>query len=227
MLLKRFESTEGAARSLAEQVCAALVDAVRARGGASLLVPGGRTPTVLFRELRRHPIAWERTSISLTDERWVPQDHVDSNARLVNAELLVGAASAARFIPLHNAAPTAAQGAAASWRAVAAMPRPFDVVVLGMGDDGHFASLFPQSPGLAMGLDPAAEPGCVPMRAPAAPVDRLSLNFSALAGSRRLFLYIAGERKLALIQSAGSRAGLPIDVLLSLREPEPVVIWAP
>jgi 6-phosphogluconolactonase len=227
MLLKRSESIEAAAVTLAEQVATALGEAVRARGAASLLVPGGRTPTVLFRCLRRHPIAWQSISISLTDERWVAPDHPDSNARLVNSELLADAAASAQFIRLHNAAPTAGQGAAASWRGLASMPRPFDVVVLGMGDDGHFASLFPQSPGLAAALESGAEPGCVPMRAPAAPVDRISLNLAALAQSRRLFLFITGERKLDLIQSAGRRAQLPIDALLSLREPEPVVFWAP
>ncbi|MCC6632358.1 MAG: 6-phosphogluconolactonase [Gammaproteobacteria bacterium] len=227
MLLKRFESLEDAATSLAAQVSAALAEAVSVRGAASLLVPGGRTPAAMFRKLRRHPIAWDRVSISLTDERWVPPHHADSNARLVTTEMLAGFAAAAKFIPLYNVAPTSAQGALAAWRALAAMPRPFDVVVLGMGDDGHFASLFPGSPGLEAALDPHAAPACVPMRAPSAPDDRLSLNLAALAASRRLFLFITGERKLELIQSVGSRAWLPIDDLLSLREPGPAIFWAP
>jgi len=227
MLMMRSESIPAAAAQLAEQVCDALRAALEARGTASLLVPGGRTPVPFFRALRGHDIEWRRVVVGLTDERWIPAEHSDSNARLVRTELLADAAAAATFVPLHNAAPTAAAGAADSWRELAALPRPFDVVVLGMGDDGHFASLFPGSPGLAGALDINARPACVAMRAPAAPVDRISLNLAALADSRRLFLFITGERKLALVESAGAGDELPIKALLALQRPEPVVHWAP
>ncbi|HMA10607.1 MAG TPA: 6-phosphogluconolactonase [Steroidobacteraceae bacterium] len=227
MLLKRSESIDAAARALAEEICAALRDALRARGMASLLVPGGRTPVPLFRLLRRCDLQWRDIVIGLTDERWVPQDQAGSNARLVRTELLTGAASAARFVPLHNPASSAMQGAADCWRAMASIPRPYDAVVLGMGEDGHFASLFPDSPGIAGALDVGAGAGCVPMRATSAPVDRVSLNLAALADTRRLFLFITGGRKLELVESAVARAGLPIDALLALRDPQPVVFWAP
>ncbi len=227
MLLMRSESIESAAASLAEQVSAVLRAAVSARKQASLLVPGGRTPVAFFRALRRHDIPWKQVAIGLTDERWVPSEHADSNERLVRAELLVGAAAVAQWVPLHNPAPSAAQGAEQSWRNMGRLGRPFDAVVLGMGEDGHFASLFPDSPGLATALDPAATPACVPMRATSAPADRISLNLAALADSRRVFLFITGERKLALIEASGLRDPLPIDALLALRNPEPVICWAP
>ena len=227
MLMMRSESIQAAATLLAQQVSTALRDAVQARGVASLLVPGGRTPVPFFRELRRHDIPWRRIIVSLTDERWVPEDHADSNARLVRTELLADAAADATFVPLHNPAPTAARGAVGSWQALALLPRPFDVVVLGMGDDGHFASLFPRSPGLAQALDLGAAPGCVAMRAPAAPEDRISLNLAALADARQLHLFITGQRKLALVACAGEGDPLPIHALLSLRKPDPVVCWAP
>jgi 6-phosphogluconolactonase len=226
MILKRFESIEDAATGLADQVAGTLRDAVESRGRASLLVPGGRTPVPLFRALRSRALPWQQIGIGLTDERWVASDHPDSNARLVSAELLADAASAARFLPLHNAAATAAQGAARSWLSVADLI-PFDVVVLGMGEDGHFASLFPRSPGIEAALDVTTTPGCVAMRAPSAPMDRISLNMAALGGARRMFLFITGHSKLALIQAAGKRAMLPIDALLAVRDPEPVVYWAP
>jgi 6-phosphogluconolactonase len=227
MLLMRSESVAAAATQLAEQIGDALRAAVGARGTASLLVPGGRTPVLLFRALRRQDIPWRQVCISLTDERWVSPEIADSNERLVRTELLAEAAAEAGFVPLHNPAPDAQQGAAQSWRNLGALAQPFDVVVLGMGDDGHFASLFPDSPGLASALDPGAKPGCVAMRAPVAPVDRVSLNLAALAQARQLFLLISGQHKLALIGSAGSRRRLPIDSLLVLRHPEPRVCWAP
>jgi 6-phosphogluconolactonase len=227
MLMMRSESIAAAASQLAEQVADALQAAVNARGAASLLVPGGRTPLPFFRALRRHDIDWRHVVVGLTDERWVCAGHADSNARLVRTELLADAAAGATFVPLFNAASTAAMGAAASWQGLATLPRPFDAVVLGMGDDGHFASLFPGSPGLESALDFHAEPACVAMRAPAAPVDRISLNLAALADTRRLFLFITGERKLALIDSAVADGALPIRALLALRRPETVVYWAP
>ena len=226
MILKRFESIEDAATGLADQVAGALRDAVESRGRASLLVPGGRTPVPLFRALRSRALPWQQIGIGLTDERWVASDHPDSNARLVSTELLADAAAAARFVPLHNDAATAAQGAARSWLCLADL-LPFDVVVLGMGEDGHFASLFPQSPGIGAALDVTATPGCVAMRAPSAPMDRISLNMAAFGGARRLFLFITGHSKLALIRAAGKRAMLPIDALLAARDPETMVYWAP
>jgi 6-phosphogluconolactonase len=217
---------QAAAAALAERIATLLRAAVMERGVASLLVPGGRTPVPLFHALRRQDLPWRQLRVSLTDERWVPEDHPDSNARLVRAELLVEAAAEAVFIPLHNDAPDPARGAARSWHALAALPRPFDAVVLGMGEDGHFASLFPASPGLEAALDPRGAPGCVSMRAPTAP-DRISLNLAALESAHHLFLLISGQRKLALVEHSRGRQPLPVDALLALRSPEPAVYWAP
>jgi 6-phosphogluconolactonase len=227
MLLMRSESIEAAVAVLAGQIRDALGTAIKARGTASLLVPGGRTPVPLFRALRSLEIPWSCVSVGLTDERWVEPGHPDSNARLVQTELLTGAAADAAFVPLRNSAPNAGQGAAQSWRDMTVVPQPFDVVVLGMGEDGHFASLFPGSPGLLAALDPDAVPGCVAMRAPAAPLDRISLNLAALGNSRRLFLFVTGRRKLDLLRNSSTREALPIDALLALPHPRTEVFWAP
>jgi 6-phosphogluconolactonase len=227
MLLMRSESIAALAAQLARQIRDALRAAVGTRGTASLLVPGGRTPVPLFRALRGQDLPWRQVNISLTDERWVSPEDSGSNERLVRTELLVDAAAEACFVSLYNAAPGAEQGAAQSWRRLGALAQPFDVVVLGMGNDGHFASLFPESPGLAAALDPDAAPDCVAMRAPVAPIDRVSLNLAALANARQLFLLISGQHKLGLIESAATRARLPIDALLALRHPDPRVCWAP
>jgi 6-phosphogluconolactonase len=163
-------------------------------------------------------------SVTLTDERWVSPEDPASNEGLVRRALLAGAASAARFVPLKNVAPTAADGAAAAWQAVCAMPRPFDVVVLGMGDDAHTASLFPESPGLVAALDPEAAPGCVAMTAPVMPTERLSLNLAALAQARHLIVHFTGEAKWRVWQAA---AGLPIGLTLRRSASLPTLYWSP
>jgi 6-phosphogluconolactonase len=230
MNLRKFGSLDAASAVLAAQVTGALRLAVAERACASLVVPGGRTPAGLFRALRGAALEWERVRVTLTDERWVPDDHPASNAALVRRELLADAAAAAVFVPLYNGAASAAEGAASSWRAVASAGLPFDAVVLGMGEDGHFASLFPASPGISQSLDPTAVPGCVAMHAPVMPTERLSLNLSALAGARQLNLLVTGADKLALLERAAAMprgSELPVAALLALRDPEVEVFWAP
>lgn len=230
MILHRFDSSETAAAALAAQIAAALHEALQLRGKASLVVPGGRTPLALFRALRRWEMDWAKVQVTLTDERWVAPDDSASNAALVQRELLTGHACAARFVPMHNVAPSAAAGAAQSWQEISRMPRPFDAVVLGMGEDGHFASLFPDSPGLPAALDANAPPACVAMRAPVTPMDRLSLNLAALSDARRVFLLVNGDSKRLLIESARQQSrenALPIATLLALCNPAPEVYWAP
>lgn len=187
---------------------------------ASLMVSGGRSPLALFRQLSAAPLDWSRVWITLADERWVGPDGEHSNEALVRTHLLQDKASAAHFIGLKNDAPTPADGAARSWAASAALPRPFDVVVLGLGEDGHFASLFPGSPGLADALDPHHAPGCVGMTAPVAPQARISLNLAALLDARLLLLPFTGVRKRQVCDAArqaGPATELPLRALLRQR----------
>jgi len=230
VILHRFNALEIAAAALAAQVAALLREALQLRGHAGLLVPGGRTPTALFRALRRWEMDWSQVQVSLTDERWVAPGDSASNESLVRRELLVEQSATAQFVPLHNAAPSAAAGTDVSWRGLSRIPRPFDAVVLGMGEDGHFASLFPGAPGLAAALDADGRGACVAMRAPVAPTDRISLNLGALRDARRLFLLVSGEGKRVLIESAAQQPpelSLPITSLLALRDPAPEIYWAP
>src|SRR5271170_3990390 len=192
---QRYADLETLSRELATQIAGNLTAAIDARGLASLVVSGGRSPVRLFEVLRTQPLDWSKVCVALADERWVSPDDDASNERLVRGVLLKDQAAAARFHGLKNGAPTPDLGAVSAWETFARVPRPFDAVVLGMGDDGHTASLFPGSPNLPSALNPFATAGCVGMRAPVAPQPRLSLNLSALLDSRRMVILITGAAK--------------------------------
>jgi 6-phosphogluconolactonase len=226
----KFADSDLLSRNLSRQLAANLTAAIAARGLASLVVSGGKSPIKLFELLRTESLDWSRVCIALADERWVEPSDPESNEKLVRDHLLKESAAAARFIGLKNAAPTPDLGAVSAWETFARVPRPFDAVVLGMGDDGHTASLFPRSPNLASALNPAAVPGCVGMRSPVAPHPRLSLNLSALLDSRRIVLEIIGAQKWKTYSAAsadGPAEEMPIRCVLRQRRTPVEVMWAP
>ena len=227
---KRYPDMDALSHQAAADIAARLAHAIATRGLASLVVSGGHTPVKLFEQLRMQPLDWSRLCVALADERWVPPTDADSNERLVREVLLQGKAAAARFLGLKNAAPSPDLGAVSAWETFARIPRPFDMTVLGMGDDGHTASLFPGSPNLRSALNPAAAAGCVGMWAPSAPQPRLSLNVSALLDSRRIVILIAGEAKwrtyMAAI-AAGAVEDMPVRAVLRQQRTPVEVLWAP
>jgi 6-phosphogluconolactonase len=227
---KRWPSMDALSQALAADVADTLGRAMALRGLASLVVSGGHTPIKLFGRLRTQPIDWSRVCVALADERWVEPTDAGSNEKLVRDVLLKDQAAAARFSGLKNAAPSPDLGAVSAWETFARVPRPFDVTVLGMGDDGHTASLFPGSPNLESALNPAAAAGCVGTRAPIAPQARLSLNLSALLDSRRLLILIQGEAKWRTYLAAsasGPVEEMPVRAVLRQKRAPVEVIWAP
>jgi len=226
----RFPDVGSLAKALAGEIRVDLVEALSVRQQASLAVSGGRTPGPLFDQLAREDLDWSRVWVTLTDDRWVDPSSDQSNEWLARSRLLQGTAATARFVPLKNPAATPEAGCEWAWRALTRMPRPYDVVILGMGMDGHFASLFPASIGVAKALDVNAAPGCLAMHALAVPHARISQNLAALLDARRIVLMMTGEDKWALYQRAktqGSSAELPIRALLHQQNTPVDVYWAP
>lgn len=230
VLETRFDHPESLAASLAESIAEALRRGVEARGRASLVVSGGSTPVPLFHQLSRELVPWSRVTVTLADERWVPGDHDASNENLVRRHLLQGDAEAATFVGLYRDAPTPEAGRAACEAALAEIPRPFDIVVLGMGTDGHTASLFPGSDELAAGLDLDTEHLCLPVHPRDAAHPRMSLTLRALLESRRMIVHLTGDAKWRVYRRAlgpGPVEELPIRAVLG-RGREPIdVYWAP
>lgn len=209
------------ARELADFVALRLREGLDARGTALLFVSGGGTPVPFFAQLAQAPLDWTRVQVSLADDRWLPPDHPDSNNRLVRQHLLQGPAAQARLIPLVNDAATPDEGQPATESALSALPWPAEVMVLGMGDDGHTASLFPHDAALATALDERADgPRCVAVQAPErpnVPVARISLTRRALLDARHLVVHTTGASKWALLERAGEPGPatvLPIRVAL-------------
>lgn len=226
----RFPDSTTLAHALSGEIKVDLEEAAEARRTASLVVSGGRTPLKLFQQLRTESLDWSKLWITLADERWVETTADASNERMVREQLLEGPAAEAHFVGLKNPAPTPEAGADWAWRALSRVPRPFDVVLLGMGEDGHTASLFPGSLSLARALDATATPGCVAVNALTTPHARVSLNLSALLDARRLILHIEGESKWQVYQRArmpGSAAELPVRAVLHQREVPIDVYWSP
>ena len=200
---------------LASDIETELIMAVKARASASLVVSGGRTPRPLLENLARRTLPWAQIYVTLADERWVDPSSNDSNEAMVRETLLNDEAAAANFIPLKNPAGDPLEGQKFCNESILNMPRPFDLVVLGMGEDGHTASLFPEVAGRA--LDPGSEEYCLPVYPQHAPHARMSLTARAILDSRRIVLHISGEKKWQVYQqalTAGPTEQLPIRLIL-------------
>jgi 6-phosphogluconolactonase len=214
---REFADGEALAHGLADWTSERLREAIAARGVALLIVSGGKSPARFFDLLSNSDLDWPRVSITLADERWVADDSPRSNARLVRERLLQNRAKAASFTPLADVRLPEDQELAAASARIANLPTPADVVILGMGDDGHTASWFPDAAGLAEAMDPAARQLVAPIVAPDAPEPRLTLTGRVILRARAIVLEIQGEAKLATFATAleaGPQEAMPVRAVL-------------
>ncbi|MDH1441401.1 6-phosphogluconolactonase [Pseudomonas sp. GD03721] len=217
VLARSHAAAEQLADALALRVADALRQAIDNRGSATLVVSGGRSPVAFFEALAQQALPWAQVLVSLADERWVPVNHASSNEALARRHLLRGAASEAKFLGLYRVAGSLEQAAELADAAFAELP-PIDVLVLGMGDDGHTASLFPDSPNLDQALRADCPRRVLPMQAPSQPAQRLTLTLPLLASARLPLLAIQGQAKLNVLTTAlmpGDIAQLPIRAFLN------------
>ncbi len=212
--------------TLADRVAEALKYAVATRGGASLVVSGGRSPIAFLEALSTRQLEWAKVQVSLADERWVDASDPDSNEGLVRRHLLQNAAIGAQLLGLYQPAETLEQAAQLANQQLNELKQPIDVLVLGMGNDGHTASLFPNSPLLAQGLDPNGAAHCLPMLAPASPEQRISMTYSLLASARVQCLAIQGPAKLETLRQAMQLETLQMPIRAFLHAPLEIY-WCP
>lgn len=222
-----FEDRAALASALAGKVADKLAAAIVSRGHALLAVSGGSTPALFFRTLSSAPINWSNVTVTLVDERLVPETSPRSNAALVRSHLLQNEAAAATFVPLYSGIDDPAAAAAAAAEMVGALGAPLDIVILGMGLDGHTASFFPDADNLDGLLDPRDPAAVRSVGAASAGEPRLTLALPTLAGARFVGLHIEGEEKRAVIDDALAGGSNPPVRRVLAHAAAPEIFWAP
>ncbi len=212
-----FADGEGLAVELAEWTAARLRAAIADRAAALLIVSGGKTPERFFHALSSAPLDWTRVAITLADERRVADESPRLNARLVREALLRNHAAVATFSPLADARLSESQELIAASARIACLPLPADVVVLGMGEDGHTASWLPHAKGLAEAMDPGARHLVAPVEATGPYEPRLTLTGRIILRARAIVLHIEGDAKLRALAAAiedGPEEEMPVRAVL-------------
>ncbi len=242
-------ATDALNARLAQDIAQRLNAAISARGVAVLSVSGGKSPIALFEALRAQAVDWAKVRVTLVDERCVPNTHPDSNALLVQTHLLQGLAAQAQFVPMVSAATTdtlepkasdvpnithvpllspVVQAKVAGIALVAASIA--DVLVLGMGTDGHTASLFPDAPNLQDALDLRNTQACVAIELthpPAnAPYARVTQTLAQILSARHIVLPLSGADKRNTLQQAWVKTDARYPVSYVLHQTQtPVALW--
>ncbi len=228
MLLKTFSCPSDLHTSLTTYITTLLKQAIEERGQASLVVPGGSTPITLFNQLSTAPLPWSKVLITLSDERWVDENHPDSNAKMVKEQLLINQASKAHFLPLNLSHTSADEAALAAGRQLSNQPT-FDISLLGMGSDGHFASLFPDSQALKSSLNLTNPTSSIAVTPPHSDHTRISLTLPRLLNSRQLILFFRGQKKHDVLMKAkqtNDSDRLPIAAIINQGRTPLTAYWA-
>jgi 6-phosphogluconolactonase len=225
--INQIDSNRELVVQLADRIAGNLDDALHGGGTATLALSGGSTPIRLFDRLSDYPLDWSRIIVTQVDERWVEESHRDSNARLIRRHLLRNAAVEAQFVSMKTPAASPFEAEEEAARKLAAFSGEIDVVVLGMGEDGHIASFFPRAATLQRALDRSTPDLCVAVTPPEAIHDRMTLSLAAVLRARHLYLHITGETKWQVLQKAlepGPVEELPVRGVLFNAEP-PIEIF--
>ena len=221
-----FDTRLEASTAAAERMAELLAKRLENQSQASIIVSGGTSPRDCMAALARTPLDWQRVQVALSDERWVPPDHEDSNEKLVRECLLVDEASSAQLLPVY------ADGVSPEERCeILQNPLPvlpFACSLIGIGTDGHFASLFPDAEQLALGLDVECGRLYIPVTTAASPHARISMTLAAISRSDEIVLLFFGDDKLDVYKQAiASSSGDPLSRLLRQKRAPVRLFWAP
>jgi 6-phosphogluconolactonase len=222
----KFDDRDAASAAAAERM-AGLVRAQLSRGDQAIfVVSGGTTPAKCFDSLSSYSLDWSKVQVALSDERWVPDDHADSNERMLREALLRNEAAAASVLSIYQDNLSVDERCDALQSQLPAAG--FACAMVGMGTDGHFASLFPDADSLQDGLNADNSRFYMPVRTTASPHPRISITLGALLKSAEILLLMFGMEKLSVFEKA--QAGddsYPIAALLAQQTVPVELYWAP
>jgi 6-phosphogluconolactonase len=226
--INEFEQRELLDEALADKVAALLTAALESKGKASIAVSGGSTPKGFFQALSKKKLAWQAITITLADERWVDIDSSDSNTKLVHEYLMQNEAVKAKFFYLKQGEILSDETLTDLNLAAKQQLLPLDVLILGMGEDGHTASLFPCSDEITQCLA-ADSQALLKVTPKTAPHQRISFSFAALAQSKNTFLHLSGiSKKQVLAKAIAGQVckEMPIRAFLQAPNINTQVYWA-
>ncbi|MDP2561163.1 6-phosphogluconolactonase [Psychrobium sp. 1_MG-2023] len=216
MNISNFKTPALMTAHLAQEIEAKLTQAISENGKATLLVSGGKSPIALFELLNQRDLDWSKVIISLVDDRWVGTDNSDSNERLVNQYLLVNKAAAAQFVGLVGSQESAFDGIGDAVERINDIAQ-IDVMILGMGEDGHTASIFPCSSQVHDAMSADNKQRLIAVEPTTAPYQRISFTLNEILAAKQVYLPLSGEKKLAVFEQAqqlSDLAQMPISAVI-------------
>jgi 6-phosphogluconolactonase len=222
------KSRQEASKLAADRIASRLLLDLESQREASIVVSGGSTPQGCFDILAATALPWERVYVVPSDERWVPPGHAASNEKMIRETLLKDRAANAMFQSLYADGSSARDHCATLANELDALPLLYSSVLLGMGEDGHFASLFPDAAKLADGLDIDSISRCLAIETKASPHPRITLTLTTLVRSKEIVLLLFGDAKREILQKAKlADNAYPVSRLLQQKRAPVHVIWAP
>jgi len=223
-----FNTREEASVAAAEFIAAAITRQLDCNLPTSLVVTGGSSPSTCYAALSEKELAWDRVNVLLSDERWLPPTDDESNEKMVRSTLLVSNAAEAVLHPFYDKDSDVVSRCESFADELIELPNPFASVLLGMGEDGHIASLFTDADNFATGIDADGVQLCIPVRTAASPHMRISLTLAALLRSDQIVLLFFGDSKHAVYEKAkASATAYPVSRLLHQDRVPVHVYWAP
>lgn len=224
----KFENKRELVAKLNKNVIKALSTGIEINGKASMLLSGGTTPGPLYQSISQSELEWEKVFFAPTDERWVAPDHKDSNEKLIRETLIQNQASNANYIGLKTSPENPIDGQKETEILINKMPRPFDIVLLGMGTDGHTASLFPGVQDAIEAMDENNDQLCAAIKRGNGEVDRITMTLNCLLDAKKIILYFYGDEKLAVFEKAkeAKSLSLPVSYLLHQNKTPVELYWS-
>ena len=211
MLRKFYQDIESLSQGLAHFTETTLQNALARKQQVTLVVPGGNTPSYYFPELAKCKLTWNNIIVTLSDERWVDVNSDESNEHLVRQKLMNYLPLSTRFVGLKTNYDNPFSAVSEIHQRLDSLPLPLSLAILGLGEDGHIASLFP-----GMNLDLVSSCHCIAVEPPIAPSPRVSLSLPILTESEQIAVVVIGQAKRQLLDSLSNHPNsqLPLVWLL-------------